>query len=358
MKHLVIALLLLLSVLSSAAQTVTNTATQILVLGTPHLREKGGMDPSATEPIRKVLERYKPEAIGVECIAPEVLGDMEQRGGFYLQVVEMFAGKYLKVGKEAQASLKKTRSQAQIDSEKELRALHAPTPEIRRSLAANLLAAYNFESALLQWSYLPAFERHAGDGITVQLVKDLDTGLESRGEDAVIAIPLARTLGLQQLYQIDDQTDAIVFNRLDEAFPGELEKIQKNPETVASQGATIYKRSSELLDEGKHDGVALVREYEWVNSSEYSQQDVNLQWGRYLRMHLPSGVDRARLAQWETRNLLIASHVREASAMYPGKRVLVLIGAAHKPFLDKYLGEMMDVKLVQLTDILPVTPIH
>ena len=84
-----------------------------------------------------------------------------------------------------------------------------------------------------------------------------------------------------------------------------------------------------------------------MNSAEHGEADVDAQWGLFLRTHLESGLDRSRLALWEVRNLNIASHVRRASAHSPGGRVLVVIGAGHKPFLDDLLGRMADVEIIE-----------
>lgn len=322
-------------------------ATEVMVLGTPHLREKGGVDQVALEPMRQRLQAFKPDAIAVECIQPEVLADMEFRGGFYAEIADMFAGPWLKAGKLVQSQMKLTRAGAQDAAEKLLRLGAPATASARRHLAALLLAAYDYDSALLQWSYLPDTERHVDEDLSAEVVTNLDNGLKRTSEDVQLAMEAARRLGLQQIFAIDDQTDAIVFKRLDETFPGELEKLQQHPESKRQREAAIYAESGALLEQGKHNGEALVREYEYLNSPEYSEKDVDLQWGRYLRTHLESGADRGRLAQWETRNLLIASHIRELSALHPGKRILVLIGAAHKPFLDRYLEQMMDIKLAQ-----------
>ena len=91
--------------------------------------------------------------------------------------------------------------------------------------------------------------------------------------------------------------------------------------------------------------------YEYINSPEYVKEDVAVQWDIFLKTNLPSGLDRTRLALWEVRNLNIASHIRKASALHPGQKVLVIIGASHKYFLDTYLSEMRDVEVLQLLDI-------
>lgn len=91
--------------------------------------------------------------------------------------------------------------------------------------------------------------------------------------------------------------------------------------------------------------------YLFLNSTEYGLADVDAQFHVFFRTHLPSALDRARSAVWELRNLNIASHIRRITAMYPGERALVIIGAGHKPFLDLYITQMMDVAVVQLSDL-------
>ncbi len=82
-------------------------------------------------------------------------------------------------------------------------------------------------------------------------------------------------------------------------------------------------------------------------SPGHQRADVAAQWHLFCRTRLESGLDRARAALWEARNLNIASRIRQASAFHAGGRILVVIGAAHKPFLDQYLGLMMDVEILQ-----------
>ena len=58
----------------------------------------------------------------------------------------------------------------------------------------------------------------------------------------------------------------------------------------------------------------------------------------------PEDAGRVRMAEWGTRNLRMAAHIREASADAVGGRVLTLVGAAHKPWLDAYLDMMIDMR--------------
>src|SRR5690606_12688237 len=73
----------------------------------------------------------------------------------------------------------------------------------------HLLAAYEFDSAFLQWSYLTDAEREAVDGLPAEVHEMLDDRLQRSDEIVQLAMPLARTLGLQRLYPVDSQYDVI-----------------------------------------------------------------------------------------------------------------------------------------------------
>jgi pheromone shutdown protein TraB len=72
----------------------------------------------------------------------------------------------------------------------------------------------------------------------------------------------------------------------------------------------------------------------------------------FYRTRLASGLDRNRAAMWEARNLAIAARIRAETAAHPGGKVLVVIGAAHRPFIEAYLASMMDVQIVPLSQVL------
>jgi pheromone shutdown protein TraB len=55
---------------------------------------------------------------------------------------------------------------------------------------------------------------------------------------------------------------------------------------------------------------------------------------------------------WETRNLRMASNIMATFRERPGARVLVIVGATHKPWLDKILGQMPNVRIVDAEKVL------
>lgn len=71
-----------------------------------------------------------------------------------------------------------------------------------------------------------------------------------------------------------------------------------------------------------------------------------------LAAQIVSGHDRARAALWDARNLNMAARLRAATALEPGQRILLIVGVGHKPSLDSYLDQMMDVEVIQLASII------
>ncbi len=325
--------------------------TQVLVLATPHLKQlKTPPAAGSLEPLLKVLQEFHPDVIAVEILPPDIIEDMERRGGLFGEVAEQFAGVSLKLGHEEQKLLSLTRRQAEEEAGALLRQRALNNAE-RDRLVALLVAAYDFDSAVLQWSYLPAEQQKASARLSPATVAQLDKGLTSVRDDLGIGVALARRLGLQRVAAIDDQFDARVYEMGESLYPGALEKLVGGPEAKAMREADVYKEGSRRLEAASQDGAALLSYYLWTNSVAYASADIAAQWGYFFRTQDPTGVDRARVAQWEARNLLIASHIREATAFAAGKRALVIIGAAHKPWLDHYLRSLLDVKVVQLADL-------
>ncbi|MFZ2491021.1 MAG: DUF5694 domain-containing protein [Thermoanaerobaculia bacterium] len=337
------------------ASLADTAKTQILVLGTPHLAAmKNPPGPAALAPLIAALETFEPDVIGVERIAPHILLAMQQRSSFMAEVAAQFGGRYLDNGRAMQAALGTSAAEAAARVASALHTDHELDEAERLRLVADMLAAYDYSSAVLQWSYVPEAARHseaAARVVPADVAASLDESLRSPNEVYSIAVTLARRRGLQQIAAIDDQSDAAIVAEILELHSGELEKIENHPETKALRQSPARKRSDAAYESGLASAEGLLRFYRFINSAEATDADVAGQWGRYFRTKLPSGVDRSRVAQWEVRNLLIAAHVREASALKPGGRVLVLIGSAHKPFLDRYLSQMLDVRVRQLEEL-------
>jgi pheromone shutdown protein TraB len=48
----------------------------------------------------------------------------------------------------------------------------------------------------------------------------------------------------------------------------------------------------------------------------------------------------------------MAANIREAMAVTPGQRMLVIVGASHKWYLEAYLNQMHDVRIVDVGPLL------
>jgi len=48
----------------------------------------------------------------------------------------------------------------------------------------------------------------------------------------------------------------------------------------------------------------------------------------------------------------MVANIREVAANYPGGRILVIVGSAHKPWFDAYLRMMSDVEVVDAERVL------
>lgn len=321
---------------------------EVMILATPHLRGLGEeFNRMSVEPLIEQLRAFDPTVIGVESLAPGNIKAMLEGGEAYQEVLKYFARDHVELGNAAQAALGDTVMASGV--------LESLTPQQTdcenggdRQTILRQLAAYELESAVLQWSYIEQGERVAGGGINEAMARRLNELLESPNEIYSIAVPLARQLCHRHLVQIDDHLDknsyAVIADELN-AF------LQGSDLLAEAAGAPVFKKSGELLISSNKTGD-LLEVYRFLNSAEYGKGDIEAQWNIFLRTDIPSGVDRARLALWDVRNLGIAANIRRATAALPGSKMLVIIGASHKQFLEAYLRHAMDVKIVSSARLL------
>jgi hypothetical protein len=92
--------------------------------------------------------------------------------------------------------------------------------------------------------------------------------------------------------------------------------------------------------------------YRMVNRPESGRAQAEMEWMRMIERPTVGDVGRIRLAGWEVRNLRMIANIRQAMSGHPGGRVLVLVGAGHKPWFDAYLRVMPDVRIVDVATVL------
>ncbi|HEU0154375.1 MAG TPA: DUF5694 domain-containing protein [Arenimonas sp.] len=330
---------------------VAGPLTQVLVLGVPHLSgTPEDFDPAVLEPLLDRLQAFAPDLIAIENLSGESLFTLQAYAPVYPDVADMFGSRFLTLAAdaravagiaslpEAEAAVRRALGEAGAD----------PSPSQRRRLALLFLASGDPNSAVVQWWRLPETERKPGEEMPEALAAALDRFAAGRNESRMIGARLAARRGLERVHPMDDQSavDVVlpVFEALAEAVKADAEISARlaRPEFVRLGTAV------ERLDTPART-LATMRE---LNRPESGVLDAYSQWLVMLDREFPMATGRVRMAEWESRNLRMAANIREASAAVPGGRVLVVVGSAHKPWLDAYLGLMSDMRVVDALEVL------
>ena len=325
-------------------EDVDGPRTEILVLGTRHLQGVRGFDPAVLDLLLERLEEWGPETILIERLTPrqisEMLADPEGYGG----IPEYFLDGDLELGLAAQERL--GAEVPAILSEIRTMVDHGiMSSDDRRRLIALLIASWQMDSALIHWRLLDVDARAQGGPLSAEMVEALRARERSVNETVVIAGELASRLAHPLLYPFDDQTDKRDFIADDfiEAMDanGALEQVMTSAAVAELRdGLQLNPETPERMWE----------EYRFLNSQAYGRLDIRGPWLTFLGV--PSeGLGRFRVAMWETRNLMMTAHLRRTIASRPGKRVLAIVGAAHRPWLEAYLREMVDVRVIDFSEL-------
>lgn len=320
--------------------------TQVLVLGSTHLRGLGEkFSPKLLDMLVETLKQFRPDLICIESLPGDVIETMQFKGEVFELILEQFASDHLRFAKKAQKLVRLPRHEAGQRAKKLVS--QKLTTAKRLELILTLLAAYDLFSAVLQWSYLPQKVRVVSHTLPRNIRTFLDQQLIKSDERVSLGVRLGRELGLQTLTAIDDHTDfSIRHGRLSDF----RSVFAKGREYFSEESRAYLRDSSQRFDKALESGD-LLPFYSYLNSAKVVQTLVDLECLTYLQINHRSGLDRAILAQWELRNLNMVAHIRRASALYGGKRILVIVGGSHKPLFDRYLKQLTDVKVVQLKDI-------
>jgi Family of unknown function (DUF5694) len=319
--------------------------TQVMVLGTFHFREiQDRFKPSMVEQLLRKLEGFKPDVIAVEMLPGSRINELELRPKatpIHEELLSNYASVQLELGHQAQSLLKLD----MIEASKALATQVVPPIDSAALVRQTLLdlAAYELPSALLSWSRIPGGDHGARSQLPATLADKLDAQLSRVNEMQAIAIPLARRLGLPVINCVDKFEDPEAMGPVIQAL---ITSLKDSPLIAVAGKSQVYIEATEHRDAAVKEGD-LLQIFRYLNSPSYSAGDVDAQWGLFLRTHLKDGSDRGRLALWENRNLMIAGRIRAITARHPGKRILIIYGAAHKPFLDAYLGMCSDLQIIQ-----------
>jgi hypothetical protein len=321
---------------------------EVLVLGTAHLSQlPHTIDPKLFDPLLDRLARFHPQIITVEGLSGEECDTLLR---FKSQHGSDTWDTYCWSTDEIEKATGLNVPQAEAEADRTLAAWPAsPTPAQRRRLAMLFLAANDRASAMVQWLRLPDSERHAGDGLEPAMVEVLERKGKPLNENYTIAAALAARLGLERLYEVDDHT---ADTPLDEKSPQGQAYAKAVEGAWKAKPAPPMRAQEDRLEANLHNGADVLALYRLMNEPNTQRLTIASDMGRNASFASTGLYGRQYVAWWETRNLRIAANIRSTLQQNPQARVLSIIGATHKGYLDAYLNMMQDVRLVDAEQFL------
>ncbi len=297
-----------------------------------------GFDARKLDPVLDKLAAFKPDIVTIEAVSGEECD-------FVARHPTVYGSDFCANTDEAKAATGLDVPAAIAEANAMLKAWPAqPSAAQRRKLASRFLAANDRASAYVQWLQLPAGERHAGDGLDEALVAMLDKIGSRRDEGYMIGSRLAARLGLQRVHAVDNHTG-------DNLQITDVQGFSKEVAAAWAAGRTeldAMEKQQKALEQ-ERDFLPL---YRYINRAQ--SMDIQARTNVAAAMRAPS---QQRFAQmwvggWEIRNLRMVANIRETFRERPGARVLSIVGSAHKPWFDGWLGQLQGVDIVDAQQVL------
>jgi len=324
--------------LTSLAKEMPGRRSQVLVLGTPHLSAfPKDFKREALTPLLDKLAAFKPDIIAIESISGEGCDLAARHPAMYDDSIKP----YCPGTSTAREATGLDLPAAIAEMNRLLKSWPAqPTPAQRRRLAAVFLAANERASATAQWLQLPAGERRAAEELAPALAAILDQLAVKQNEDYLIAAPVAARLGLARVMPMDDHSGDDVDASDDKAY---WDTVSQAWNASAPQARPVREREAELRA-----GADLLPLYRYLNRHDVQQVVSATDFGAALRDKSPQQYGRMYVMGWETRNLRMAANILASFRERPGARVLVIVGATHKPWLERALGWTQGLEIVDV----------
>lgn len=316
---------------------------ELMVLGSLHLSQMPkSFDLAKLSLLNERLTAWQPQAVGIEEISGLQCAFMRTYPERYADTIKTYCWDPA----PAKAATGLDVPEANAQAEHLLAAWpSAPSPGERRKLASLFMAAGERASALVQWLRLPTEERRAGDGLSDGLASLLNGVAQRRDESYQIAAVVAARSGLERVYPIDDQSAAGASGD-EKAYGAAIMKAWDNPVNAART------RQSRELESHLDTPAGVLAMYRAYNAADAAEQTFRADFGAALEEPSPQRFGRGYVGYWETRNLRMASNIRDLMTARPGMRVLVVVGASHKAYLEAYLDQMHDVRIVATDRVL------
>lgn len=322
---------------------------EVLVLATPHLSGVEGVTAAHVDRVIATLSGFAPQAVVVEALPPHTIEAMQQQADLHPESLDAFVGaRFRELVAESQRLLG-------VDPAAARKALASECAKALPATAdANLrcirLAAASWDKPwvdYLAWRHGREWPALGPDGLLGERIGRLKT---STNENELLGARLADQFGQPRLFGMDDQPGEEVYGPVFEALI---------PAIGQSQAYAAFKTEARIIKEAgertRHAvaGRDLLPLYHWVNSPEYSGLVLDEEWRLFVDRDLPRGPGQARIDLWDVRNLAMVSNILRVVSRHPGERVLVIVGASHKPFFDDYLARSIGVRVRQLDEFAP-----
>ena len=320
--------------------------TEVMILATSHFAGVEGVTPAHFDEVIARLKAFEPEILAIERISAHDVA-LYQTTPHYAATLGTYVGEYLALMSAGQAGsgLDPVEAAARMARWAGSPAELTEGAQIERMITA--LAAYELETALIYYRALGGAGREAWPnavpGSVITSLTKLDTSMNER---VSVAARLASELGLPRVWNVDSHLE-------DAAFRSIVPQLVEGFAQIGGQQAMVAAEPFATLEEIQAEAVAegsVLPVYDFMNSPGYAQADVKAQIDIMNRISFPDGEGKSRQALWDERNFRIAANLRRAMAAQPGKRVLLIIGAGHKPWLDQILSATLDMRVVQWSE--------
>jgi hypothetical protein len=313
---------------------------ELTVVGTAHLSQLQPVpDQEQLGRVVDALAAWRPTLVCIEAIPGERVQDFMGDPARHGPLLATFAPIAVRLGSEQQVRRQLGAAAARNAALELVRSDPPLAQDDALRLVSLHLAGYEPWSAALVWSGMTPDQREGGAGVLGRrAVEALDALLDSPDEIARIALPTARRLGHRQLCHADTFQDELPVAALGPALMTMLQD-PSIADGIAAFNAESSARWNHRVPEG------LLGLLGWMQTGDFARRDRATQWDVFATDPAAHDAGERRLALWHARNAEITAHLYRALSQPEGGRVLLLIGAAHRPFLEASIAAQPWIRL-------------
>jgi hypothetical protein len=262
----------------------------VLVLGTAHLSSIEKFDPAWLEPLLDRLAAWKPQLITIEGLSGPECYLLRRYEKSWPDTANDYCARTEKLAALVKDSTGLDMPAAEAAAEDAVAKLGSnPSPGARRHLAALFAGSGNLGSATVQWLRLPKAERKTGDGVSAELVTELEQMTERKNENYLIAAALAARLGLERVYPTDDHLS----DRIQAEAPAGQDKAMQ---AIWSGERPPLAKQAQAMEDGLKDGASLLAYYRFMNRADVGEAFVRADMGKAYATPSPEKFGRRYVA--------------------------------------------------------------